>query len=213
MAVPACDFRDFLLTHWAESVLLFPEMAKPVFPFERVCHVNVETFFIVALPCRVIGVGLAFDFRVSLDGHAGCLCEEVFLTFHFSIKDPIVPFDSLEVFLRDPGVGFLWVSSFHPPSQCSIDRVVYVMKPIGADDMLMILGPSSDNRIEHQDKSARRQRVVLLDAVPNFFQMSMHTLLRWFNQQGVPLSCFVLAYVLTQEIKPVLNMGDAGFLA
>src|SRR5579864_3831313 len=93
MAVPACDFRDFLLTHWAESVLLFPEMAKPAFPFERVCHVNVETFFIVALPLRIIGVGLAFDFRVSLNGHARRLCEEVLLTFHFSIKDPIVPFD------------------------------------------------------------------------------------------------------------------------
>ena len=67
MAVPACDLRDFLLAHWAEPVLLFPEMEEPAFPFESVCHVNVETFFIVALPFRVIGVGLAFDFGVSLN--------------------------------------------------------------------------------------------------------------------------------------------------
>ncbi len=213
MAVPAGDLRDFLLTHWTASVLLFPEMAKPAFPFERVCHVNVETFFIVALPFRIIGVGLAFDFGVSFNGHARRLCEEVFLTFHFSMKDPIVPFDGLEVFLRNPSVGFLWVPSFHPPSQCSIDRVVYVVKHVCADDMLMILGPSSDDRIEHQDQSARRERVVLLDDIPNLFQMSMHTLLRWFNQQSVPLSGFLLAYVLTQEIEPVLDMGDAGFLA
>jgi hypothetical protein len=40
----------------------------------------------------------------------------------------------------------------------------------------------------------------------------MHILLRWFNQQFVPLSRFVLAYILAQEIEPVLNMRDAGFL-
>jgi len=48
--------------------------------------------------------------------------------------------------------------------------------------MLMISGPTLDNWIEHQDQSARRQRVVLLDDVPGSFQVSMHTLC-WFNQQ------------------------------
>lgn len=55
--------------------------------------------------------------------------------------------------------------------------------------------------------------MVLLDDAPKLFQVSMHILLCRFNQQGVPLSGFVLAYVLAQEIKSVLNMGDAGFLA
>ncbi len=49
MAVPVGELGDFLLTRWAESVLLVPEMDEPAFPFERVCHVNVETLFIVAL--------------------------------------------------------------------------------------------------------------------------------------------------------------------
>ncbi len=213
MAVPVGELGDFLLTRWAESVLLVPEMDEPAFPFERVCHVNVETLFIVALPCRIIGVGLAFDFGVSLNGHARRLCEVVFLTFHLSIKDPIGPFDGLEVFLRDPGVGFLWVSSFHPPSQCAIDRVVYVMEHVCADDVLVILCPPTNDGIEHQDESPRRQRVVLLDDLPQLFQVSMHILLRWFNQQFVLFSCFVLADILAQEIEPVLNMGNAGFLA
>ena len=65
--------------------------------------------------------------------------------------------------------------------------------------MLMILGPSSDNRIEYQDQSACRDRLVLLDDLPYLFQMSMHTFWCWFNQQDVPFSGFVLAYVLTQE--------------
>src|SRR4051812_38916847 len=122
MAVPASELGDFLLTYWAESVLLFPEMDEPDLPFQGVYDVCVETFFIVAFPCGVVGVSFCFDFDVSLNGHAGRLRQMVVLTFQFSIKDPIVPFDGLEVFLRDPSVGFVWVSSFHPPPQSSIDR-------------------------------------------------------------------------------------------
>jgi hypothetical protein len=211
MAVPSCDLRDFLLTHWAKSVLLFPEMDEPTFSFQGVYDVNVETFFIVGFPFWIIGIGLCFDFGVSFDWHAGRLCEVVNLAILFSIEDPIVSPTGLEVFLRDPSVGFLWVSSFHPLPQSSIDRVVYIVKNVCADDMLMILRPSSNNRIEHQDQSPSRERLVLLDEVPDFFQVSVHILSRWFNQQFVLLSCFVLAYILTQEIEPLLNMSNAGF--
>jgi hypothetical protein len=196
VTVPAGNLRDFLLTHWAESVLLFPEMNEPAFPFQSLCYVNVQAFFIVALPFGVIGVGLAFDFGVSLNWHTGRFREIVCLPILLSREDPVVSSNGLEVFLHDPMVRFLWVSSFHPPSQCSIDRVVYVVKHVCADDMSMILCPSSDKRIEHQDESARRQRVVLLDDVPQLFQVSMHILLRWFYQQFVLLSRFVLAYIL-----------------
>ena len=143
MAVPASDLRDFLLTHWAASVLLFPEMDEPALPFQGVYDACVETFFIVAFPFWVVGVGFCFDFDVSLNGHAGRLREVVVLTFQFCIKDPIVPLDGLEVFLRDPSVGFLWVSSFHPLPQSSIDRVVYVLKHVCADNRSVILCPSS----------------------------------------------------------------------
>ncbi len=49
MAVPSCDLRNFLLTHRAESVLLFPKVEQPVFPFQGVRYVNVEAFFIVVV--------------------------------------------------------------------------------------------------------------------------------------------------------------------
>ncbi len=150
---------------------------------------------------------------MPLNEHVGCFRKVIFLTFHFSEEDPVVLPDGLEVFLRDPGVGFLWVSSFHLPSQCAIDRVVYVMEHVCADDVLVILCPPTNDGIEHQDESPRRQRVVLLDDLPQLFQVSMHILLRWFNQQFVLFSCFVLADILAQEIEPVLNMGNAGFLA
>ena len=39
----------------------------------------------------------------------------------------------------------------------------------------------------------------------------MHILVSWFDQQFVLLACFILAYVLTQEIEPLLDMSDARF--
>jgi len=103
------------------------------------------------------------------------------------------------------------MSSSHPLPQSSIDRVVYGTKHVCANDVLMVLSPSSNDGVEHQDQPSSRERLVLLDEVPDLFQMSMHILLCWFDQQFVPFSCFVLAYVLTQEVEPLLNMGDAGF--
>lgn len=211
MAVPASDLRDFLLTYWAESVLLFPETAEPMFPFEGVYDVGVETFFIVGFPCRIVGIGLGFDFRVPFDWDASRVCQVVRLTIHLSEEDPLVSPHSREVFLRDPAVGFLGVSSFHPLSESSVDCVVYIPKNVSADDMLVILRPSSNNWIEHENQPSSRERLVLLDDVPDLFQMGMHILLCWFNQQRAPLACFVLAYILTQEIETILNVRDAGF--
>src|SRR5579859_642 len=114
MAVPSCDLRNFLLTHRAESVLLFPEMDEPAFSFEGICYVNVETLFIVGFPHWIIGVGLCFDFGVSFDRHTGCLGQVIFSSLLLSVEDPVLPFMGLEVFLRDPFVGFLWVSSSDP---------------------------------------------------------------------------------------------------
>src|SRR5207249_4609237 len=157
MAVPSCDLGDFLLTHRAESVLLFPKMDEPAFPFQGICYVNIQSLFIVGFPCWIVGVSLTFDFRVPFDWHTGRICEVVFLPVLLSIEDPVLPFVSLEVLLRDPLVGFVWVSSFHPLSQSSIDRVVYRTEHICADDVLMIVRPSSNDWIEHQDQSASRE--------------------------------------------------------
>ena len=213
MAMPSCDLCDFLLTHWAESVLLFPEMEKPAFSFQGVCHVSVETLFIVGFPCWIIRISLCFDFGVSLDWHVCCLCQVDFLAIFFSVEDPVVSSTGFEVFLPDPFVGFLWVSSSHPLPQSSIDRVVYRTKHICTDHMLMVLSPSDNDGVEYEDQPPSGERLVHLNDVPDLFQVSMHMLLCWFDQQFVLLPCFVLAYVLAQEIEPLITMGNAGFFA
>ena len=58
MAVPSSDLGDLLVADWAESVpVLSRGVCNQCFPFRVRCHLNVEAFFKVAFPCRVIRVG------------------------------------------------------------------------------------------------------------------------------------------------------------
>jgi hypothetical protein len=45
VAMPPCQFGNFLVAEWAEAALLFPEMEQLSFPFQVVCHFHIETFF------------------------------------------------------------------------------------------------------------------------------------------------------------------------
>src|SRR5712692_11729572 len=104
MAVPSCDFGNFLLASRTEPVLFFPEVNKPSFPFEGIYHVYVETFFIVGFPFWVVRVCFSFDLHMPFDWHLGSLREIIFPSIHLSIEDPMIPSNGLEVLLRDPFV-------------------------------------------------------------------------------------------------------------
>ena len=56
------------------------------------------------------------------------------------------------------------------------------MENICADNVAMILCPTTNDGIEQQDQSSRRQRLVLLDDLPQLFQVGMHILFRRSNQ-------------------------------
>src|SRR5260370_9608169 len=114
MVVPGSDVGDFLVADWAESSLFFPEGMQPVVPFEGRCHLNVETFFKVAFPCRVIRVGFPLDFDVSYNRHACRAYEVTCLFLCRAEEDPVISLDVREFFLRLPCLRFSSWSSFHP---------------------------------------------------------------------------------------------------
>ena len=90
---------------------------------------------LLILTCRLIGTWLA-----SASGIIARLRRR---------KTQLLPPDGLEVFLRHPlASDFFGVSSFHPLSELSIDRVVYVIEHYCADDMAMILRPATNDGIE-----------------------------------------------------------------
>src|SRR5437016_1090012 len=123
--MPPRNLGDFLVTDWAESLLLFPEVKQPLFPFQVCSHAYVQTLFIVAFPCRVVGVSFASNLHMSFDRGVGSLGQVSALPIDLSIEHPVVSSDGLEVFPRNPFVGFVWVSSVCPASYHLVDRLIY----------------------------------------------------------------------------------------
>ena len=131
---------------------------------------------------------------------------------HRAEEDPVVSLDGREVFLRLPGLGFSSVPSVHPSPDGLIDHRIYRTEGFFADDMPVVVRPASNNRVEFRYEFAGRQGFVGLHDLPNFLKECFHILFGWGNEQLVPFSRLVLAYILTEEIKPLLNMCDDGLL-
>ena len=210
--MPSGDLGDLLMTDWAQTVLFLPKMDEPLLAFEGVYHLHVEAFFIVALPLRVVRVGLSTDFDVSFDGHMSGVCEIMRLLFCGSIEHPIVSSDGGEVFLRPPCSSFSWMSSFHPVAHHPIDRVVYGLEGVFAHHVLMIECPSPDDGVKLHDQLSSTESFVRLHDVAYLFEEGLHVFLGRFNQQFVPLARLVLAYILAQEVKSFFDVRDDGFL-
>jgi hypothetical protein len=210
MAVPPRNLGDLLGTNWTESVLLFPEGEQPAFPLESRCYVNVETLFKVAFPCRIIGIGLCPDFHVSDDRHAIRVGQVPWVLVHHSREDPVVSSDGGEVFLHHPGLGFPGVSSPGPSSDSLIDHFIDGTEDVLAHDMPVVVDPSSNDWVEFHYQFSGRDGFIGLHNPPDLLKECFHILLGWGDQQFVPLSRLVLAYLLTQEIEPILDMRDAG---
>ena len=76
----------------------------------------------------------------------------------------------------------------------------------------MILRPSTYDWVQEQDEFPCRKSWILLNDFSKLFEMRLYILVRRLNEKFVPFSRLVLADILPQEIKPVLNMCDGGFL-
>lgn len=208
MAVPSSNLGDLLVADRAESFLLFPEREQPAFSFERCLHANIETFLKVAFPLKIIRVRFSPNFDVSSDRHGIRSGKMPGLLTLRSEEYPVIASAGLEVFLRLPCFGFPGVSSVDPSFEGLIDRLIYGAKDFLADYMPVIVRPTSDNGIEFRDQFSGWERFVGLHDVSDLFQEGGHILLRRLDQKFVPSSRFVLAYILAQEIKPVLDMRN-----
>ncbi len=166
MTMPSRHLGDPLATDWAQAALLFPQIDQPLFPFQGVYHLHVETFFVVAFPQRVIWIRLSTDFRVPVDWHVCGGCEIMHVLFYRSEEHPVVSCDGFEVFLRNPFIGLLWVFPLHPSSHCSIDLVIYCVEGFFAYYMLVIVGPSPNDGVQLDNQMTCRRLFVGLDERP-----------------------------------------------
>src|SRR5258706_4094129 len=131
------------------------------------------------------------------------------LPFDLSCKHPVsCPFRR-EVFLLHPGRAFSWVSPSGPPPQLFKDRMIHRVKDGTAGPKSMVVGPSPDDRVEFYHDLARRAILVFLDDPSDLLQERLHVLFRGGRKYS-PI--VVLAYMLSEEIKTILNRGNHRFL-
>jgi hypothetical protein len=135
VAVPSGNPGDFLVAHWAESLLFLPQMQESPFACQVALCFHAETFFKVRFPGWIEWVGCALDGGVPLDFHINSSSEMDGLRVFFLVG---------EVFLPHPGGTFSWMSSPGPPPQLSEDGTVHGVKGFTACTEAMIGGPTPE---------------------------------------------------------------------
>src|SRR5215469_5219180 len=149
--MPPSDFGNLLVANWAEAVLFFPEVEQPLLPLEVSPHVNIESFFIVGFPCRVVWICLTSNLGVPLDSDIRCIGEVFGFSVNLAVEHPLVSSNGCEVLLLNPCFGLLWMSSLCPSPEQVINCVVYCIKGLLADHMLMISCPSPNDWVQFHD--------------------------------------------------------------
>jgi len=173
--MPSRELGDFLVAHWAHSVLVLPKVQELSFSGEVLLCFHVKTFFKVGFPSRVEWVGSPLNGRVPLDFHLGGSPEVnnlrvSFLVPDFSCKHPIVRTLGCEVFLPYPGCAFLWVSSPGPPPEFFKDCTIHGVKGFAAGSKSMVICPSSYYWVQ-----SRRPRTFFMNAFPFFLEGVVNT--------------------------------------
>jgi hypothetical protein len=75
-------------------------------------------------------------------------------------------------------------------------------------DMPMIVHPAPDDRVELTYQAFLADGFVRIDDAPDFLQEHVRVLFRWLDEQFA----VELAEMLSEEVEPLINMRDAGFL-
>ena len=74
--------------------------------------------------------------------------------------------------------------------------------------MTVIVCPTPDHRIERPYQVLLLRSAILMNHITYFIQKSMHVLFGGCNQEFA----VIFAQVLPQEVEPLVDMRDAGFL-
>ena len=125
---PARDSSDFDIAKRAEAVLFHPEKAKSLGTPERVQHMRTFPIFEIGFIRRIVRVGFALHFNVSLTLGAvqPHLAKLSLVIVAFPEETPVVSPIALIVFLSEPGRGLFRMPSPCPPPQTVEDRMINV---------------------------------------------------------------------------------------
>jgi hypothetical protein len=179
-------------------------------------------------PCRpippvpVIRAGLPLHFDVSHNRHARVLVEGRSLSLP---KLPALAWRGIPVAADDPPPTFARVPEKRPSSELLIESVVEPMEGLRADDRPIVVGPASDDRVQHPTQVRLLGRLVLADQRRQPRPVAFHPLWTWLDEgfeatspRRVVLARVILANLEAKKVAAcfafsfVKGMGDAGLL-
>lgn len=215
MAMPPGFAGNLLLTERTKTLLGLPEVEQLSFASEVIHGLGVQSLFKVGFPLGVIGIGLFFDFGMVRDGGLAGIDEAdlMFLPVLVNRLTKELPASSfsvrwVEVFLFNPGGGFVAVASFRPAPEFVPNEMVDFAEGLFTDHVPVIIRPTLDDGVELGNQLTGGGPLMGLDNLSNFGQQGFDLFLGRFNQE-CPL---VFADVLSQEVKPIFDMSDGCFL-
>jgi len=123
-------------------------------------------------------------------------------------KLPLMRTDGVEVTILHPSPRFFWMPASGPQPEPAPNLEVHPLERVRRHDVPMIVDPAPDDRVELTYQAFLAGGFVRINNPPDFLQERVRVLFRWLDEQ-----CAVeLAEMLSEEVKPLVNMRDAGFL-
>ena len=210
---PACYVRKGLIADGAEAALFFPEVQQPPSSVEGLCHLYAKVFFKVAFPGWIVGIAISFDLFVPGYGCCGGQAEPVvggvpFCVFCLSEEAPVPVAGPSAVPILHPACAFCRVSPPCPAPQGLENGSVDMGKGFLGRGVSVKVCPSPSCGIEGGNQPVGRGLFVLLDDLSEVRQERFDVLFRWACKE-FPI---VLTDMLSEKVKPVLNVRYAGFL-
>ena len=173
MVVPPRDGGNGLAAVGTSPTLTLPEGKQEVTPFECGSHLRGEALLEVQFPSGIIRIRPVRNFDMARDGETVRFEELEGLalagwTLDFPGKHPVVGANGGEVAGFHPADAFLGMPSFRPAPQRLIDRMIDRLEDLGADDMPVILCPSSNEGVQKTDQRPGGGALVGVDNIPDF---------------------------------------------
>ena len=100
------------------------------------------------------------------------------------------------------------MSAFGPPPETVPQNPFHLLERPLRHDVAMIIHPSPDHRVELTDQFHLAEPPTLAGELPHLDQEVMRVLLGGLDEQLAA----IFPEVLSEEVEPVVDMGDAGFL-
>src|SRR6266705_1952642 len=100
------------------------------------------------------------------------------------------------------------MSASGPAREPAPNLEVHPLERLRRHDMPMIVHPAPDDRVELAYQAFLAGGFVRIYDPPNFLQERVRVLFRWLDEQCAA----ELAEMLSEEVEPLVNMRDAGFL-